>query len=517
MMILDIIGLISIGLSLSFIIANIIANKNFPIISIVLFIIVGSAYAIKFFSKVNYIKYLQGIKNIEKYYVVGALFLVLVSFIFFLIQTIIRKREINLLKNGIAYPESNYVALLTKSNKVIVYSKKLDEIFKMKNEKGKLNLKEVYVDTVKHDLKKLDKLISTCNNKIDEVVNFKFVYSNSFEIEMNLIKKVVLNNNRKCGYVLLDNTISNSYKSSLGNQFKKNLFIYFDLFNEMIAYYDNDEKNYILTDSLVETLCLKNNRIDVNGFKTFIHKDDISAFDTKLVEQNKVNNVYFRIKTKNDYLWFQESNAIFNNSTYTIIKRVDITASSKVSFGNYMGLVKHVTKLTEDKFQFGVIMISTTNLLKLSEKMNKDFSNILVNKYFNTISNNILNDNSTFYKIGSIEYAIVIENIDQINVIIRGLQNNTSELLHQDILINKVNYNLECQLGIVTSNEFNSLDSRSIIKAAFDCLREATDPEFSRNYSLYQDKEKVKAVYNLKELGINLDDDLTEFEEDVEQ
>ena len=86
-----------------------------------------------------------------------------------------------------------------------------------------------------------------------------------------------------------------------------------------------------------------------------------------------------------------------------------------------------------------------------------------------------------------------------------------SELLNQDIYISRKRNHIECQLGLVESRDVNSKDPRVIIKNAFDTIKEATDENFTNNFSVYQPVEIVEKEYDLKNLGIDLDINLDEF------
>jgi hypothetical protein len=517
----EIASLICLGIAIGFIIADLINNKNFSILAIILFVVVGAAYGVRYFLPKDYAKYFQNIKNIKTYYLVAGGTNLLVAFLMYYIHNIKRNRNLLLLKEGVFFDDSNFVAYISKSNHLVQSSKRLEDIFKknqVKSQKGELLLKYFVVDGSELDPKFLEKAVINCNGKINEPVNFKFIYSNSLIVEMNIVKKAVLKGKKKCGYILVDNTITNSYKSTVNSEFKKNLYIYLDLFNEPLAYFDQDEKAYIASHSLLELLNLDNNRILKDDFKKLMHSDDISNYEKSTIELDKVNTINYRLNSKNGYIWFEESKASFFNNDFILMKKVDVTIASKVVFGNYNGLVKLVDSFCEQNKQFGLIVMNTTNIPKISGTMGKDFTEILLSKFFVKILNGPLKDQVNVFKIGSIEYVLVIERTEYLDLVIRDLDNKTSDLISQDIYINNSKYTVECELGIVASKDFEKPESRTIIKAAFDVLKEATDPDFLNDYSIYQPKAQITQEYSLADLGIDLEeDDLTIFDEDIDK
>jgi hypothetical protein len=93
-----------------------------------------------------------------------------------------------------------------------------------------------------------------------------------------------------------------------------------------------------------------------------------------------------------------------------------------------------------------------------------------------------------------------------------------SEIMMQEIYVNKVLARVEAQVGMVLSKDISNPEARAMIKAAFDSLKEATDPEFLKDYSIYQPKEEISLDYSLQDLGIDFEkDDLKQFMEDVKK
>lgn len=515
----EIISIIGIGLSFSFILANIFSNRKLSYISLFVFIIVILAHIIKYFDKASYNQYFVKIPHIH-YYFYGAVGLsFLLSITTFLLATHKNISEKRLLMNGVFFEESRILAYVTKNNKLCKYSPKLAEIFKAQKEKHlQFQLKSIKVDDQDIKLKHLTRELS--HAPLDKPVLFSFKYANNFVLDLEIVKRLVIDANRKkYGYVLIDNTVITSYRNEASQEFKRYLFIYLDLLNKPIAYLDEDTNSYILSNSMRELLKLEQNEITPFALKDIMHPEDVYSYETRRLEDHKINKLYFRLRCGDDYLWFTENAGQFFGRKFYLIHRVDPSVTvSKISFYNYKALVRKVTELCEENLPFAIAMLNFSNLNDITSRRGEEFGEIVISKFFTRIYNGATNVLDNVFKISGNEYALVFDNETMIDLIIQDLSNQSSELLHQDIKINKLSIHVETQVGLVLSEDFEELVPRDIIKAGLEALKEATDPDFLNDYSIYEPKIEIEEEeYDLSKLGVNLEeDDLSIFLEEIE-
>lgn len=514
----ELLSIIGVILSLSFIVANLMSNKRLSIPILFLFIIVLLAHLIKYFDKQSYNEYFLKIPKVDYYFYGASGLTLLVSLISFVFSTYKNNSEKQLLMNGVFFEESRILAYVTKSNKLCKYSQKLVEIFKAQKERhSQFQLKSIKVGERDIKIRQLAKELS--NTPVDKPVTFSFTYANNFVLDLEIVKRIVMNAKRKkFGYVLIDNTVITSYRTEASKEFKRYLFIYLDLLNIPLAYLDEETNTYILSNALRELLRHSQNEITPFALKEIMHPEDVFSFETHKMEDHKINKIFFRLRCGDDYLWFEENSGKFFGKKFMLIQRVDPSVTvSKVIFANYKAMVRKVTELCQEAQPFALAMLNFSNLNDITHRRGEEFGEILISKFFARIYNGAPNAQENVFKIGTNEYALIIDDDEYIDLLIRDLSNDSSELLHQDIRINKAAFHVEAQVGLVLSEDFDELDAREIIRAGLEALKEATDPDFLNDYSIYHPKEEVVEEYDLSKLGINLDeDDLSQFLDDLE-
>lgn len=518
---LEILGFVGLGLGLGFFTANIISNKKWPWLSFIILLIGILAYLFRYLSTFQsyYQQYLAGVANIDTYYLGLGVLVFLAIFIQYLGDNTKFSYNGELLRFGGFYEDSNVLAYISNKNTIVQASKKFQALLKKTDVKQtELQLTAVQADGKPLMLKGIEKSIIQCEGKLNDPVHFQFVYSNNLVLEMDIIKKAVKKNNKKIGFVLLDASISNSYKMEVQKEMKRNLYIYLDLLSEPFAYYDDEDKAYIMSRTFSEYISHPDHKLPKADLRKWIHLDDVASYDNKKTEENKLNKNYYRIQTKSGYEWFEEGFGRFFGHDFMIVKKANLPSNASVSMGTYKSLIKKVTDLCEQDKEFGLVMMNMKNFSASVQGMGKDYSDIVLNKFFTTISEGSLKDQVVLFKIGNSEYVFAIEGKDYFDLVIRDLDNKASDFLTQEVIINSNHHRINCELGLVYAQDVKPFDARNIIKTGFDCLKEATDPEFLKDYSIYQPKEILQQDYNLQELGINLEkDDLSEFMDDVKK
>lgn len=511
----DLIGIVGIVLSFGFIITNLISNRKLAIISLIIFLVVGGSLALRIFRNDLFVQYLNFIPNPQNTLVIAAGGCLLISFLELLILVIKRNNRLKIARQGEIYDDSRILAYLTKSNKMFQYSKQIEEIKRgLREEDGQFKIQKVFFENNEIPLKYVLKTIARCGDNINEPSKFKIKYSNGFDNDLDLIKKPITKNpesKKVIGYALIDNTTSNSVKIELEKIHKRNLFIYLNLLNQPIAYYDHGQNGYVITNHLSKLLAIDSRVITVDNFKKLMHPEDINEYESNKSVENKLNQRFFRLKSGNSYFWFEEAVVNYFETDFIILKKTDASFTIDLQFEGYKAMVKQIENHYANNLDFGIVVINMNSLPEITTNMGTDYSTIIVNKFFTAIINSNLKEHVKVYKIGAIEFALVIEGQEYVDLTIRSLDNNQSLLLSQDVYVNRKRNRIQCQVGLVASQDIASKDTRVIIKAAFDTIKEATDANFGNNYSIYQPIVIVEKEYNLKDLGIDLNEDLNEF------
>lgn len=507
-------SVLALVITLCFIIANLLSNKKLSLVVFLLFIILGAFVTIKYAVPVQFNKIVAKIAKIDTFLLIANGVIMLLSVVAFVLTNNYKAYRNHLIRHGINYSDNNFVAYLSRNNRIVHISKKVAIIIKKLHEKGKqVELKHIVVNGGELKSENFEKVLIGCKGTIEEPTNLKIVYANGIVEELNLVRKPIMKDKDNIiGYVLVDNTIHVNTKVTAG-EFKKNLFIYLDMLNQPLAYFDSDEAVFVVTRSFSEFLSLKNNRLTLDDLKKLIHSEDHNEFKIQDIENNKIKNVYIRLQTKVGYVWFELIAASFNNYNFIVLRKADLGRVSNINYGTYESLVNNVNHLCQDNNQFGLVMFHLVNIPEITSEYGKEVANLITNKFLTHILANILNNQVQVYRIGSIEFIMVMDKTAYLDLIVRDLANKDTELLSQEIVINKYKIKINSEIAVVYSRDIEKLDASSIIKVTFDTIKEANDPEFYKPYSIYQPKDETETDFSLEDLGIDLDIDLSEFKE----
>lgn len=517
-------------LAFGLVMANIIANKKIGIIALVLTLLSITAFLC------NYIEALNSLYNAIDttgeflYYFVFSAIAALVALASLIFYSYKRKNINKLFEVAATFDSDKVIAVATKKGKLLKASSKLENIIeKIDADPGEYDLTIIKIKAGDREYSK--KLVSNFKNILKGIVLTKkdkdlcFVYSNGLTLEMSVGLEEVKINNKLYGYALFDKNIiaSDDYKQIVDKVSKKNTFIYLDMLDSDIAYFDNVVGKYILTNHFFASLGLNLqndliNSLDKEELAKFIYPEDIEVFKNTKAISDKVVKVYYRIHLLDDYEWFEESIFIDNASKeFRVLRRVDAMVASKVRFGNYKGFIKQVEELCDNKLGFGIIMLNLFSLPKITANIGKEMSDLVVSNYFNKIINSVLKGACSVYKISVIEYALVISDVSLLNVIKRDLTSDSSFLTSSDINLNNLSVRVEAEVGIVDTDEVDNVNSKDMTRIAFDMLKQASDPSYSKCYSIYNKTTPVNLDYSLADLGIDLDEDLSVYDDENEE
>ena len=518
----DLIGIVGIVLSFAFIITNLISNRKIWVIPTILFIVVGGAIALRIFKNDLYIKYLNFIPNPENILLIasgGSLFFSLLGF---LISSRLNNNKRKIIKQGSFLNDSRVLAFTTKRHRIFQYSKKINEIIRgLKVKDNEFKIQKVIIgNEIEIQPKHAIKAIGRAGGLVDLPIKFKFKYSNGLETDLEIVKKEIrktIDNKKVIGYALLDNSISTSYKIEVDKEYRRNLYIYLDLLNQPIAYFDQTTKGYILSNSLLKFLNLTERVITSENLIKIMHPEDITEYENIRIEEGRLKQRFFRLKSGSSYYWFEEATVNYFKNDFIMLKKTDSSYSLDLKFEGYKTMVKAIAEVNQAKTEYGLVILNMESLNAISTSMGSDYTDIIVNKYFTKILNGSLKGQVKLYKIGAVEYAILIDGQEYIDLAIRNLVNNSSELLSQDVYVSRKRNHVNAKVALVLSRDIEDSDPRVIIKTAFDTIKVVTDVGFVSDYYIYQPIKIVERQYSLENLGIDFDENLDEFKDVLDE
>lgn len=432
------------------------------------------------------------------YFIVGFAFISLIlNLIVYFISVKSFNHKIKLIESTPSNIESNIYAYLNAKSKILMFTEQFYKNFKNLVSKNRLWSQAIsryvyegqdinYKDFL-HHLKNIEEKIFTLD----------ITLTNNQTLHLELLKKKIILNGKLLGYVLINQklTLPELYKESINKEFKKRLYIHYDLLEDTICYYDFEKKKYILTKSFSKLLGISETEINQAAYEKFILQEDLKIIQNRIVTTT-TQKLYYRLQTINGVEWFEEHTVKYDNYQFMVIRRSDFS-KSKISFKGYSDLLSEVRKLYGENHQFALIFISFDDIPKISETVGKDASDMVVIKYFTKLNEGNLYNKYKVYKLGKLEYCLIIDNLDVYEMILRDLKNNVSDLLGVEIYFNELKFELNNSVGLVSTKNVLEQSAEALIKAGFDALYLATDDKYAKSYSIYYPKKKQVDDYRI--------------------
>ena len=291
---------------------------------------------------------------------------------------------------------------------------------------------------------------------------------------------------------------------------------YFDLMLEDVAYYNNDKKCFVLNNSFRKRLDLSSIEVSLEEIGAYLYEEDKNAFSS-LKDKTK-----FRLNTISGASWYEYREEEIGDEKYILIHKVEDKLGNLSTVGNYKELNKILTEYETRGENFSIVLINIysikevlqrnfPNLSTLKDVREKDLRDVIVIKYLTAILNGDLKEIVTVYKIGGSEYAFLMKGKEIYGVVERALINNQSIFLGESIKIEDKTYSIKSKVALVNSKYVEISDNYHVINAAFDTLQVLIASSKKEDYQIYQKDSDNENNFNLKDMGIDLDNDIKQF------
>lgn len=471
------------AITLSILVLNIISNKKTSFIGSLLFLASLFALLVRnvhlpFFQNLNN-QYFNPIPYINRYIYIAILLGFIVSLLSYIFHTKDNNTKQLILREAKKYEQTNVLAYINKRGKLLQVSKRIHEM--VYNPQKDLALKLVEVGSEAFGPKGVMKKIINYSAKLNEAVDYKFIFDNNLEVIIRMVKKEIQYKEKLIGYILLDPIVTNEYNEDY-NDLKRSFYIYLDLLDEPLAYFDEEQKAYVASRNLMHYLQTENNTIPLEQLRQIMHKDDLGIFDSRQIEANKYQKIQYRLLTANGYAWFEEGFGSFFGKKYIVTKKINAEESNAINIGTYKNYVAKIEENISNNLVFSIALLNLHTVPELISEYGKDFANLVLNRYFEKISSGVLKDRLSIYKVSNTEFALIIEGEEYYDVVVRDLHSNSSNLLSQEIVINKNKVVVKAHVAMVLSKQVANLDAQKIMKVAFETIKEASDPKFLKEY-----------------------------------
>ena len=246
-------------------------------------------------------------------------------------------------------------------------------------------------------------------------------------------------------------------------ELESNVIDYMNSLDDFYIVIYND--NYYLNKQAMNLLELETSVISCEDIIKLIDEDDIDAF--------KKNN-YFRIKLINNYEWFERSVEAFQERMLNVIKRVKADNYSNITVGDFSSLEKKLNSLENNMIDYGVLLIHIMNIYNdkgsyYVEENDEIIRTIINGKYIVSIKDFFENNLINVYKLGSNEFAYVIEKKNTLSFIVNKLKINDNVLNDFIYFIDDKKYVVKSKVAVVLNDNNTNIIS-SIAKSLENVL-----------------------------------------------
>ncbi|MFP4187619.1 MAG: diguanylate cyclase domain-containing protein [Acholeplasmataceae bacterium] len=272
-----------------------------------------------------------------------------------------------------------------------------------------------------------------------------------------------------------------------------------EISEEGLFYIDLDERTIWASDKLVELLKLPTNLLDLTDFRRLIEPEDLKKYLATLSDltiQKKHYVTTYRVMVNGRYAWFKEKGKrIFEDKNSAIImgtlnpmktrhfKASNIEILDELK-DQYELLVSMNRLLKENRyFQIGVLDLK--NMPRINEMHGREIGNMLMAEYIKNLRNTFVTEHGDIFRIGGIEFAILVTDPRKIEVFNQGLKSNEA-FLNLEMQYGSIHVELEVFVGIAVSGS-DGKDEHELYQAAAQALQVAENPDFEGRGCFYRD------------------------------
>ncbi|MCK5762426.1 MAG: diguanylate cyclase, partial [Candidatus Izimaplasma sp.] len=131
-------------------------------------------------------------------------------------------------------------------------------------------------------------------------------------------------------------------------------------------------------------------------------------------------------------------------------------------------------------------VIHLSNIPNINEKYGRDVGDLMMGEYMKKLRYNFIKDNHSLYRIGGINFALIIKDERKVELIDRALQHG-GDLFNLTMVFGGITQTLYPNLGISESNR-EGKNADQIIEEADEALKITLKDSYDTNYYYYTKK-----------------------------
>lgn len=258
-----------------------------------------------------------------------------------------------------------------------------------------------------------------------------------------------------------------------------------------------DSNDFVFgSDRFIEYLGLEKNEFSLQELYQKIHKDDLPQYKNAIERTSKRNPKYsidYRIKKDDNLLWVKETGkriSINKKITYiSIIKILDIKLFPQTEIEVLNGLqstrkmIDEMQKLNRKKIPYNLLNIQLTNIPKINEKYGRDVGDLMMGEYLKKLRYNFIKDNQSLFRIGGINFGMIIKDEKKYEILVRALQ-GAGELLNLKMEFGGITQTLYPNIGISVS-PYEGKSPDKVFEEAKKALEISLSHDSTTNFCFY--------------------------------
>ena len=251
------------------------------------------------------------------------------------------------------------------------------------------------------------------------------------------------------------------------------------------------------SDKYIELIGLENNQFELENLLELIHKDDIPQYQNaieKTTKRNPIYNVDFRIKKDDKFYWVKETGkriSVNKKLTYiSIIKLQDIKLFPQTEIevldglDNFKKMYEEMQALNRKKNPYHLVHIRLTNIPQINDKYGRDVGNLMMGEYVKKLKYNFMKDNSSLFRLGGIDFGLLIKDEKKYEILVRALQ-GSGDLLNLKMVFGGITQTLYPNIG-VSESPYEGKIPDTVIEQAEKALHISLQDQSNSNYCFYE-------------------------------
>ncbi len=268
-----------------------------------------------------------------------------------------------------------------------------------------------------------------------------------------------------------------------------------ELLNDGISFSEEGEKSFG-TDRYISILGLKNNEFNKETQENLIYRDDLVQYKNILGKLSKRNPIYsttYRVEKNGSSLWIKEVGKVIylnkKTSIISIIKPMDINQFPETEIevlNNLLGYKKmynEMQRLIKMKQPYNLVLIQLTNIPKINEKYGRDVGDLMMGEYLKKTRFNFIKDNISLYRMGGINFGLIIKDEKKYEILERALVNG-GDLLNLKMIFGGITQTVYPNLGI-SESPYIGKNADQVIEEALEALKISLKENHSENHCFY--------------------------------